>query len=253
MSSEVDVVVGGGVIGLACAYELASAGRTVHVVDRGEHREGVVGRQRRLGDAQPLLPGPVARVGASRTAVRRSRADAPLYVRPSVSPRVPALALRVPEVLPSGRVRPWCRGLVRARRRPPRTASTTWQADGVETTLTRPGLVHAFLDEGEAERTLALQRGSPTGRTPCRDAPVTGSRDPGARAVAGRRRCAPPTSIEEEGLVDPSALVAGLEARRLTPSACRFTSTHGVRLRAWSEDACGPSWWTASRSTATTW
>ena len=34
MSADATVVVGGGIVGLACAYELASAGQEVHVVDR---------------------------------------------------------------------------------------------------------------------------------------------------------------------------------------------------------------------------
>jgi glycine/D-amino acid oxidase-like deaminating enzyme len=34
MSAHATVVVGGGIVGLACAYELASAGQEVHVVDR---------------------------------------------------------------------------------------------------------------------------------------------------------------------------------------------------------------------------
>src|SRR6185295_6832898 len=50
-----------------------------------------------------------------------------------------------------------------------------WQVDGIETTLTRPGLVHAFLDEGAAARTLALQRSVAGGRFAVPEQPLTGS------------------------------------------------------------------------------
>src|SRR4051794_12801361 len=85
MRSEVDVVVGGGVIGLACAYELACSGRTVHVVDRGG-----IGKGSSAGNAGWVSLShcyPVASPGSMRAALRSAgHADAPLYVRPSASP-----------------------------------------------------------------------------------------------------------------------------------------------------------------------
>ena len=148
MSCGVDVVVGGGVVGLACAYELASSGRAVHVVDRG-----AIGKGSSSGNAGWVSLShcyPVPSPGSVRAALRSAgRADAPLYVRPSASPRMLRWLYEFQK---------YCRPAAFARGAAALSAlaATTqdgfdaWQADGVDTTLTRPGLVHAFLDEGEA-------------------------------------------------------------------------------------------------------
>jgi glycine/D-amino acid oxidase-like deaminating enzyme len=210
VTSGTNVVIGGGVIGLACAYELASAGHEVHVVDRAG-----IGMGSSSGNAGWVSLShcfPVPSPGSVRAALRSAgRADAPLYVRPSTSPRLLRWLYEFQK---------YCRPAAFARGAAALSAlaETTderfdaWHDDGIDTTLTRPGLVHAFLDEREAERTLALQRGLSSGRYAVPDSPLTGEAiqrlEP---SLAGEVRAA--YLIEKEGLVDPSGLVAGLGAR----------------------------------------
>ena len=163
MAPGTTVVIGGGIVGLACAYELASAGHRVHVLERATLGKGSSG-----GNAGWVTLGhcyPVPSPGAVRAALRSAgHADAPLYVRPSVSPATPAMAVRVPEVLPTGSLRSRGCGAV-GPGSADRKLFDDLADDGVDTTLTRPGLVHAFLDQGEAGRTLALQRSLAKGPT----------------------------------------------------------------------------------------
>jgi glycine/D-amino acid oxidase-like deaminating enzyme len=86
MSAHATVIVGGGIVGLACAYELASAGEEVHVVDRS-----TIGTGSSAGNAGWVTQSqcfPVPSPGSIRAALRSvGRSDSPLYVRPSLSPR----------------------------------------------------------------------------------------------------------------------------------------------------------------------
>ena len=212
-------MVGGGVVGLACAYQLALAGRTVHVVDRGG-----IGRGSSAGNAGWVSLShcyPVPSPGSVRAALRSAgRADAPLYVRPSASPR---LLRWLWEFQKYCRPAAFARGAAALSALAETTldAFDAWQDDGVDTTLTRPGLVHAFLDEAEAERTLALQRRLANGSYAVPEGLLTGGtvRDL-EPALAPAVRAA--YLIEDEGLVDPTRLVAGLE-KRLNTLGARFT------------------------------
>lgn len=79
------VVIGGGVIGLLSAYELASRGRDVVVIDKGRFGEGAS-----LGNAgwiTPSLSGPVPAPGIVAESIKwMLRPDSPLYVKPSAVP-----------------------------------------------------------------------------------------------------------------------------------------------------------------------
>ncbi len=210
MASGTTVVIGGGIIGLACAYELASAGHHVQVVDRAS-----VGKGSSSGNAGWVTMShcyPVPSPGSVRAALRSAgRADAPLYVRPSVSPR---LLRWLYEFQKYCRPAAFARGAsaLSALAEPTEKLFDNWRGDGVDTTLTRPGLVHAFLDEREAERTLALQRSLANGLYRVPDAPLAGTAiqrlEP---SLSDRVRAA--YVIEDEGLVNPSQLISSLVAR----------------------------------------
>lgn len=210
MASGTTVVIGGGIIGLACAYELASAGQHVQVVDRAS-----VGKGSSSGNAGWVTMShcyPVPSPSSVRAALRSAgRADAPLYVRPSVSPR---LLRWLYEFQKYCRPAAFARGAsaLSALAEPTEKLFDNWRGDRVDTTLTRPGLVHAFLDEREAERTLALQRSLANGLYRVPDASLTGTAiqrlEP---SLSDRVRAA--YVIEDEGLVNPSQLISSLVAR----------------------------------------
>jgi glycine/D-amino acid oxidase-like deaminating enzyme len=219
MSADVDVVIGGGVVGLACAYELASSGRTVHVVDRGG-----LGKGSSSGNAGWVSLShcyPVPSPGSVRSALRSAgHADAPLYVRPSASPRMIRWLYEFQKYCRPAAFAHGAAALA-ALAETTQAGFDRWREDGVDTTLTRPGLVHAFLDEGEAERTIALQRRLANGTYAVPDAILTGAAVQSVEpALASSVRAA--YLIEGEGLVDPSGLVTGL-AKRLTTLDVQFT------------------------------
>jgi glycine/D-amino acid oxidase-like deaminating enzyme len=219
MASLPTVVVGGGIIGLACAYDLDLAGHDVAIFDRAS-----LGTGSSRGNAGWITMShcyPVPSPGSVRAAVRSAgRADAPLYVRPSPSPHF----LRwLYEFQKSCRPAAFQRGAAAlgALAQPTEKLLENWRDDGIDMQLTRPGLVHAFLDEAEAERTLALQRSLASGRYDVPDEPETGSRiqrlEP---ALSDAVRAA--YIVEHEGLVDPSRLLDSV-ARRL---AARGVAIH---------------------------
>lgn len=100
------VIVGAGVIGAACAFELASRGVAVTVVDRGE-----VGHGCSYGNAgwlTPSLANPLPGPGVVRQAMRWAfDPDSPLYIRPSLRP---ALLRWLAGFAAASRHRPFVRG-----------------------------------------------------------------------------------------------------------------------------------------------
>ncbi len=87
------LVLGGGVIGLACAHYLIRAGRQVRVIE-----QGVVGRGSSHGNCGTLTPShalPLAAPGVIGQALRwMFRPDAPFYIRPRFDPTLWAWLLR---------------------------------------------------------------------------------------------------------------------------------------------------------------
>ena len=210
MVSGTTVVIGGGIVGLACAYELASAGHQVHVLDRASLGKGSSGGNAGWVTLSHCYPVPSP--GAVRAALQSAgRADAPLYVRPSVSPRF----LRwLYEFQKHCRPAAFARGAaaLSALAEPTDKLLDAWQRDGIDTTLTRPGLVHAFLDQDEAARTLDLQRSLARGLYPLPDSPLTGPAIQRLEPALGEHVRAAYV-IDEECLVNPSRLIGSLAAR----------------------------------------
>ena len=83
---EADVLVlGGGVIGLSCAYALQAAGRSVTIIDQG--RVGGGSSHGNCGTLTPSHATPLAMPGMIGTALRwMLKADAPLRVAPRLDP-----------------------------------------------------------------------------------------------------------------------------------------------------------------------
>jgi D-amino-acid dehydrogenase len=79
---EADVLIlGGGVIGLACAFYLQQAGRSVHVIERG--RVGGATSHGNCGTITPSHAPPLAAPGTIAKGLKwMLRPDAPLYIKP---------------------------------------------------------------------------------------------------------------------------------------------------------------------------
>ncbi|GHB74891.1 D-amino-acid dehydrogenase [Streptomyces umbrinus] len=201
------VVVGGGVVGLCTAYYLAVAGVPVEVVERRGLGSGV--SRGNAGWVCLSHSTPVPAPGVVRYALRSlGRPDSPLYLRPLPDPAFVRWLWRF-----------WRSSTPAAFRRG-YTAIAELNQDtfdlfdglreaGVDTTLTRPGMVHAFLSATEARHHLAVQREMADGRYPMPDDVTTG---PGARllddALSSRVRAA--YLVEGEGVVDPEAFARAL-------------------------------------------
>ncbi|WP_326669097.1 NAD(P)/FAD-dependent oxidoreductase [Streptomyces canus] len=201
------VVVGGGVVGLCTAYYLAAAGLPVEVVERRGLGSGV--SRGNAGWVCLSHSTPVPSPGVLRYALRSlGRPDSPLYVRPLPDPAFLRWLWRF-----------WRSSAPAAFRRGYAAIADLnhdtfdlfdgLREAGVATTLTRPGMVHAFLSAAEARHHLAIQREMAEGHYPMPDDITTGDE---ARlldgALSSKVRAA--YLVEGEGVVDPEGFARGL-------------------------------------------
>ena len=201
------VVLGGGVVGLCTAYYLAEAGLEVEVVERRGLGSGVS-----RGNAGWICLShstPVPAPGVVRYALRSlGRPDSPLYLRPLPDPAFVRWLWRFWRSSTPAAFRRGYRAIAELNR-------TTFdlfdglREAGVDTTLTRPGMVHAFLTPAEARHHLAVQREMADGRYPLPDDVTTGDE---ARLLDGALSSAVRAAylVEGEGVVDPEAFAQGL-------------------------------------------
>lgn len=201
------VVVGGGIVGLCTAYYLAEAGLEVEVVERRALGSGA--SRGNAGWVCLSHSTPVPAPGVVRYALRSlGRPDSPLYLRPLPDPAFVRWLWRFWRSSTPAAFRRGYTAIAELNR-------TTFdlfdglRAAGVETGLTRPGMVHAFLSPAEARHHLAVQRQMAHGRYPLPDDVVTGDEarllDP---ALSPRVRAA--YLVEGEGVVDPEAFARAL-------------------------------------------
>ncbi|MBV1937295.1 FAD-dependent oxidoreductase [Streptomyces sp. BV286] len=198
---------GGGVVGLCTAYYLAAAGVPVEVVERRGLGSGV--SRGNAGWVCLSHSTPVPAPGVVRYALRSlGRPDSPLYLRPLPDP---AFVRWLWRFWRSSTPTAFRRGYaaVAELNRDTFDLFDGLREAGVDTTLTRPGMVHAFLSPAEARQHLAVQREMAHGRYPMPDDVTTG---PGARllddALSARVRAA--YLVEGEGVVDPEAFTRAL-------------------------------------------
>ncbi|MBK3577245.1 FAD-dependent oxidoreductase [Streptomyces sp. MBT65] len=212
------VVVGGGVVGLCTAYYLAESGLEVEVVERRALGSGA--SRGNAGWVCLSHSTPVPAPGVVRYALRSlGRPDSPLYLRPLPDPAFVRWLWRFWRSSTPAAFRSGYTAIAELNR-------TTFdlfdglRAAGVETGLTRPGMVHAFLSPAEARHHLAVQRQMAHGRYPMPDDVVTGDAarllDP---ALSERVRAA--YLVEGEGVVDPEAFARAL-GEALTASGVKI-------------------------------
>ena len=211
------VVLGGGVVGLCTAYYLAEAGLAVEVVERRGLGSGV--SRGNAGWVCLSHSTPVPAPGVVRYALRSlGRPDSPLYLRPLPDPAFVRWLWRFWRSSTPAAFRRGYAAVAELNR-------TTFDLfdglsdAGVDTTLTRPGMVHAFLSPAQARHHLAVQREMADGRYPLPDDVTTGDEarllddalSPGVRAAY---------LVEGEGVVDPEAFALGL-GRALTAAGVK--------------------------------
>ncbi|MER5221600.1 NAD(P)/FAD-dependent oxidoreductase [Streptomyces flaveus] len=201
------VVVGGGVVGLCTAYYLAAAGLPVEVVERRGLGSGA--SRGNAGWVCLSHSTPVPAPGVVRYALRSlGQPDSPLYLRPLPDP---AFVRWLWRFWRSSTPAAFRRGYaaIAELNRDTFDLFDGLRENGVATTLTRPGMVHAFLSPTEARHHLAIQRQMADGRYPMPDDVTTGPEahllddalSPGVRAAY---------LVEGEGVVDPEAFAQGL-------------------------------------------
>ncbi|MFJ9248453.1 NAD(P)/FAD-dependent oxidoreductase [Streptomyces sp. NPDC101776] len=212
------VVVGGGVVGLCTAYYLAESGLEVELIERRALGSGA--SRGNAGWVCLSHSTPVPAPGVVRYALRSlGRPDSPLYLRPLPDPAFVRWLWRFWRSSTPAAFRSGYTAIAELNR-------TTFdlfdglRAAGVETGLTRPGMVHAFLSPAEARHHLAVQRQMAHGRYPMPDDVVTGDEarllDP---ALSERVRAA--YLVEGEGVVDPEAFARAL-GEALTASGVKI-------------------------------
>jgi glycine/D-amino acid oxidase-like deaminating enzyme len=201
------VVLGGGVVGLCTAYYLAEAGVAVEVVERRGLGSGV--SRGNAGWVCLSHSTPVPAPGVVRYALRSlGRPDSPLYLRPLPDPAFVRWLWRfwrssTPAVFRHGYT------AIAELNRGTFDLFDGLREAGVDTTLTRPGMVHAFLSAAEARHHLAVQREMADGRYPLPDDVTTGEE---ARLLDGALSSGVRAAylVEGEGVVDPEAFAHGL-------------------------------------------
>jgi glycine/D-amino acid oxidase-like deaminating enzyme len=201
------VIIGAGAIGLCTAFYLRQAGREVIVVDRA-----AVGAGSSWGNAGWVClshSAPVPAPGVIAHAVRSiGRPHSPLYLRPELSLDFARWMWNFWRSCSARRFASSYRALAEFAA-PAFDLFDEISRAGVDTTLTRPGLVHAFLTPGEAERTLQVQREFASIGYTVPTAPVTG---PAVRDLEPSlsSEVAAGYVIEDEGLLNPGAFTAAL-------------------------------------------
>jgi glycine/D-amino acid oxidase-like deaminating enzyme len=208
-SSAPVVVVGAGVIGLCAAFYLCRAGRDVVVVDRA-----AIGGGSSWGNAGWVClshSAPVPAPGVIRHALASiGRPGSPLYIRPQPSLEFSRWMWHFVQSCSPARFEQSYRQLA-ALVAPAFDRFDELRSAGVETTLSRPGLVHAFLSEDVALRTMATQRRWQSIGYAVPDHPLTGPSvrevDPSLNAEVSAAYV-----IEGEGVVDPGAFTAAVSS-----------------------------------------
>jgi glycine/D-amino acid oxidase-like deaminating enzyme len=201
------VVIGGGVVGLCTAHYLAAAGVPVVVAERASLASGASWAN--AGWVCQSHSAPVPAPGVARYGLRSlGHPESPLYLRPSADPRFLAWLWRFWRSTDERTFRRGYEAIAELNRATFDLFAGLGDA-GVDTTLRRPGLVHAFMSIAGARRHLDMQRAMATGRYEVPDDIVAGDDahrlDP---ALSPQVRAA--YLVRGEGVVDPRQLVESL-------------------------------------------
>lgn len=206
------VVVGGGVVGLACAYSLAKRDFDITVVDAVAPGAGA--SEGNAGWVTPSLSMPVPAPGMVGQSVRwMLRSDSPLYIKPTLNPRRIAWLVSLLRNCNESR---YARGLEATARLNERTFELfdELEGEGVEFEMHRAGLLFCFLDPSPRAHVLDdLARVKGFGYTPRPlDPDEMRAMEPNLAPAAG-------LFVEQERQVRPESLVTGYVKRLLDVGA----------------------------------
>ncbi len=158
MSARSDIaIVGGGIIGLACAYYLRKAGCEVRVLER--ERIGAGSSHGNCGTITPSHAPPLAEPGLIPRALRwMLQADAPLYIRPRLDPELLRWLLRFARRCNARDWRAVARvkaALLAASRR---ALADLVQAEALDCEFAESGLLYVYRDTVNADAAEAKAR-----------------------------------------------------------------------------------------------
>ena len=208
------VVIGGGVVGLACAYGLRRRGYEVTIVDA--QAPGAGASEGNAGWITPSLSMPVPAPGMVGTSLRwMARSDSPLYIKPTLDPRRISWLVKL---LRNCTERRYSAGLAATVRLNSKTFDLfdELEADGVEFEMHRAGLLFCFLDAVNSTHVLTdIDRAADLGYKPVLlDADEVIEMEPEVTSdvKAG-------IYLEQERQVRPESLVTGYLKRLLDEGA----------------------------------
>ena len=208
------VVIGGGVIGLACAYALAKRDHHVTVVDAGSPGAGA--SEGNAGWITPSLSMPVPAPGMVGTSLRwMLRSDSPLYIKPTLDPRRISWLVKL---LRNCNQRRYADGLAATVRLNAETFALfdELEADGVEFEMHRAGLLFCFLEAINSGHVLSdIDRASELGYRPL----LLGPDEVREMEPEITRDVRAGIFLEQERQVRPESLVTGYVKRLLDEGA----------------------------------
>jgi D-amino-acid dehydrogenase len=220
---ECDIaIIGGGVIGLACAWYLRAAGRDVVVLERAAPGAGA--SHGNCGTLTPSHAPPLPEPGVVRRALGwMLRPDAPLYVPPRFDPALWAWLLRFAARCNSADHAHATRVRAQLLNRSRTALDELLQATGIDCGFARKGLLYVFRDPAWQARFGDLPEAlAPLGiRAEAWDGARTASEEPALKpGVTGG------ILFPDDAQLRPDRLVAGL---------ARATRAAGVELREHAE------------------
>lgn len=201
------VVIGGGMVGLSIAFYLAESGLPVEVLER--HTVGSGASWGNAGWVCASHSAPIPAPGVVRYALASlGRPASPFYLRPLFSWQFASWLLRF-----SGNTnaRRFARGYAALAmlNQPTFELFEGMRRSGVETTLRRPGMVHAFLSNEAAAKFLQTQRAMTSAGYAVPDAPLSGS-DVASLDASLVERVSAGYLVAGEGVIDPARITRSL-------------------------------------------
>lgn len=154
--SEKVVIIGGGIIGLSCAYYLRKKGLDITVLEKGEFGQGC--SKGNMGWICPPLHEPVPSPGLIGTSIKwMLKRDSPLYIKPSEMPKMSNWLYQFWKYCKEEHYRKG-RDALLSFNKDAHSLYSALESDGLQIEIHRKGLLFVFLNESELEHKLETLR-----------------------------------------------------------------------------------------------